>query len=97
MEWHDIEEEIGSIPPCLKVLLNATGYDSFASIIELNSARICELEQYITSTGIVGDLECCHSQTYKNQKIFAFLPGHLTILKTLPEILKKKIQIGTKI
>lgn len=89
MEWRDIEKEIGSIPPCLKVLLNATGYDSFASIIELSSEKICELEQYITSNGIVGDLECCHSQTYKNQKKFAFLPGHRTILKTLPETIKK--------
>lgn len=72
MEWRDIEIEIGSIPPCLKVLLNATGYDSFASIIELNSEKICELEQYITSNGIVGDLECCHSQAYKNKKKICF-------------------------
>lgn len=91
MDWFKIENEIGNIPLCLKTILNATGYDSLASIAELSDERISELQEYITNheRSVVNCLTCCHSEKYKTQNQFMFLPGHRTILQILPEIVKK--------
>lgn len=91
MDWFEIENELGNIPPCLKTILNASGYDCFASISELNEQKICELEQYITihEHNVIANLTCCHSEKYKSQQRFIFLPGHRATLQILPDAVKK--------
>lgn len=90
MDWSEIEDEIGCIPMCLKVVLSATGYESLQAIAELNEQKINECEEYIAShdQNVVADLNCCHSEKYKSQNRFMFLPGHRTILQILPKTVK---------
>lgn len=86
--WKKIERKIGDkVPLCVKMCLEFCAYDSLNVLKELNELKIVEIEEYITDCGqdMVNDLYCCHSEKYKKQTKFKFLPGHRSILKILPE------------
>lgn len=91
MDWFEIENELGNIPSCIKTILNVSGYDCLASISELNEQKICELEQHITihELNVIANLTCCHSEKYKKQQRFNFLPGHRATLRILPDAVEK--------
>lgn len=87
MDWSKFEEIIGeTLPICLKKILNLAAYDNINSLKCLDKERISEIEQYVSDYGlsVIDKLDCCHSDKYKNKKQFKFLPGHRSILLTIP-------------
>lgn len=97
--WSEIEKNIGDkFPPCVKKILNFSAYDSFSVLKELNEQKILEIEQYISDCGqtILNELNCCHSQKYRNQQQFKFLPGHRAILLSLPGKIPKIVENDDK-
>lgn len=87
MEWFESE-----LPVCLKKILSFTAYDCVNSLRLLDAEKVAEIERYVSEFGrcIIDNLDCCHSDKYKNQKTFKFLPGHRSILMSLPQ----KIEIN---
>lgn len=79
MEW-PIE-----LPICLRKILVFSAYDSENSLRLLDEVKISEIERYISECGrsVIDELDCCHSEKYKNQTTFRFLPGHRSILLNL--------------
>lgn len=85
--WSEIEAKIGEVLPlCVKKILCFCAYDSFNTLRELNAQKICEIEKCVVDCGekLVSELDCCHSNTYKNLKSFKLLPGHRALLLDLP-------------
>lgn len=86
-DWSVVDKAIGEkFPLCLKKILSTSGYDSLPSIQELCENKLNEIEKYISDFGssVINELNCCHSQEYKNQTQFRLLPGHRTLLSILP-------------
>lgn len=91
MDWNKISnlfEE--SFPKCVKIILSVCGYDTIASLRSLNGQSVLEIQRqvrlYFQST--IQDLSCCHSNFYKQQLEFEFLPGHRDFILAIPEYLK---------
>lgn len=83
MNWNKLENIIDDpIPQCVKTILTVCGYDSFTSIQHISAERICEMEKFVNKNFRVAiqELNCCHSNTYKNMNQFEFLPGHKTFI-----------------
>lgn len=87
-ELKPLEKFIGfEIPICVKSLLLFCGYDTIVSVKQITAQRIVEMQDYIRensddlfkNNGDVGD--------YNNQIRFEFLPGHRTILLSLPQLI----------
>lgn len=99
-EWADIENFVGeNVPMFLKLILEKTGFDSLLSVKHISSESIAELEQYVDNQRneiileILSHLEKCGHydmsyEIYKEQTVFKFLPGHRTILLSLPDNIK---------
>lgn len=91
------------LPPCVHKILNYSAYDSLNVLKELNEEKIVEIEKFISDNkDIVNSLECCHSEKYKQQKNFKFLPGHRAILLSVQKKIledfesEKKLNIDTR-
>lgn len=86
INWHQIELKIGELPLCIKKFLSFCAFNSFNTLKELNAQKISEIEQCVSEYGqaLLGELDCCHSKTYKNQTTFRLLPGHRALLLDLP-------------
>lgn len=97
MNWDKLEEIVGeALPICLKNILNLTAYDSINSLKCLNKEKICEIEQYVSEFGLslLNELDCCHSEKYKNKTSFKFLPGHRSILMSLATYAQKISEVN---
>lgn len=90
-DWFNLENSMGEkLPPCLKKILSFCAYDSINSLKQLNVEKVIDMEQYVSDYGhsILSELSCCHSEKYKSQKKFKFLPGHRSILLCLSHIIE---------
>lgn len=86
MNWNKLENIVeDSVPPCVKTILKICGYDSLTSIEHISPEQICEMEKFINNNFRIAiqELNCCHSDTYKNMNEFEFLPGHKTFILAL--------------
>lgn len=93
MFWADLEKNSGAvIPICVKNILTFAAYDNISSLMCLSENAIKEVEEYISEFGrsVIHDLYCCHSDKYKKQTNFKFLPGHRSILSLLQSYAKKQ-------
>lgn len=79
------------IPPCVKELLNESGYDNIISIEEMNETKLIEVEQYIERKlrENVNKLCCCSSEFYRENRPFEFLPGHKILIHFLSKTLRE--------
>lgn len=70
------------IPECVKKILIVCGYDTIASLRNLKYGSILAIERhmrlYFHET--IQELTCCHSNFYKQQNQFEFLPGHRELI-----------------
>lgn len=75
------------IPLCVKVILEHAAYNNCGALLELNEEKVLEIENYINETdrSVIESLSCCHSDTYKRQNRFTFLPGHKCLILTIPK------------
>lgn len=64
------------------------------SLKEMNEIKIVEIEKFLTENKqIIHELECCYSKYYKQLDTFTFLPGHRSIILTIPEkLIRSKIE-----
>lgn len=89
--WKKIEERGTSekFPKCIKTLLIAAGYDTFASLSQLSDDKIKSIENFHQEKrSNIDSLNCCYSDYYKTLVPFAFLPGHKAILLNIPNQIK---------
>lgn len=90
--WSNLENFVGhNVPMFLKLLLWQCGYDCMLSLKQITNETLDRLEKYIEKNKnkilckIMRDLDelkyCDDSlNSYKNQDVFEFLPGHRIIL-----------------
>lgn len=74
-----------SIPECIKRLLEASGYDTEISLSTLNEANLLKVELFAQRSlqHVIAELHCCHSETYRNETTFQFIPG--TFILEIPK------------
>lgn len=67
------------------------GYDSAFSLKEIKQNNVTEIEKYLSDNCMnqIRELDCRHSDHYKKQTIFKFLPGHETFILILPKHISK--------
>lgn len=90
INWASLEKFIGEdIPQCVKAALLLCGFDSIASLGEINEKWISEVEKTINNNNNhmekMKQLKCCFSEYYKGLNRFEFLPGHVALLMSLPK------------
>lgn len=72
-------------PECVKCLLTAAGFDSQLSLKDITEAKLASAEQFLTKNRhLINDLECCYSEQYKEMADFQFLPGHKSLIMSIP-------------
>lgn len=89
--WIAIECKLNqSVPICIKRILGKCAYDSEMSLSELNEINLLRIESFAQESlrYVIDGLNCCHSETYRNQNIFQFIPGHRAFILAIPEKLK---------
>lgn len=91
MEWCEIK-----LPLCVKKILIFSAYECANSLRLLNEEKIVEIEKYVSDFGrsIIDELNCCHSEKYRNQRTFKFLPGHRSLLMSHVSYAKKISEIN---
>lgn len=78
------------LPECIKSLLIPAGYDTLASLSQLSDETIKSIEEFHRRNAErVNSLTCCYSDYYKSLNEFSFLPGHRSILLSLPNQIKE--------
>lgn len=77
-------------PECVEKILFVCGYDTIASLRNVNINSILEIERQtrLYFRGTIHRLTCCHSEFYKEQNKFEFLPGHRELILEMPEYVK---------
>lgn len=93
MDWQKIESILGEpLPECVKKLLSLCGYDSFGSLRKIDTESILQIQRQVNTyfRHNIRELSCCHSDFYKIQTDFEFLPGHRDLILALPEYLQVK-------
>lgn len=100
-EWFELEQFVGyKVPMLLKLLLWKSGYDSILSMKQISMQNIGKLEEFIQKkrNQIFGQIfaELNHIDEidrsvdiYENQEVFELLPGHRTILLSLPNYIDR--------
>lgn len=85
-------------PLCIKTILRHAAYDSKNSCLLLDEKTIAEVEQYIVETGreIIENLTCCNSASYRNQKMFRFLPGNKSAILDIPNQIRNMESMNCK-
>lgn len=76
--WSRLESFVKvKYPPCIKEILIFSAYTTEISLLELDEFKLESLESHIDENRqVLTNLNCCHSDVYKNQSKFQFLPGH---------------------
>lgn len=88
--WKTLEEATNTkFPPCVKTLLIDAGYNTMASLTSFSEDSLKRTEEFLNSKKeYINKLHCCYSDYYKKLNVFEFLPGHKSILLSLPNIVK---------
>lgn len=80
-----MEQFLGSnIPKCIKTILISSGFDCEIALKGLNSDCIVEIESHIQN-----DRHILLDTPYQNIENFKFLPGHRTIILSIPAYLEE--------
>lgn len=90
--WAEIEKIIGdTLPPCVKSFLNLSACESLTALREINENNIVEIGEFMSNCdrNVLDELDCCHSEQYKKQTKFKFLPGHRAVLLSLPNKIRQ--------
>lgn len=89
--WEELEElNNESFPNCIKSLLTHAGYSSMMSLETFDEMKIKRAEDFLNKNKqFMGELDCCHSQYYKELEVFEFIPGHKSIILELPKQIKE--------
>lgn len=90
--WEKLEKfNNEELPKCLKKLMEKAAYDRLNSLKSIDAMKIVEIEAFLTEhrSTWINELDCCQSEDYKKQTTFHFLPGHKTILLSMPEQIKQ--------
>lgn len=82
-----IEKVYGQIPKCLVVILRSCGFDNTLAVEFIDEKAIEEIELHMRESGkeIIEGLDCCSSDTYKEQNLFVFTPGHKRTLLAIAQ------------
>lgn len=82
-----IESIYGSIPKCLIAILRSSGFDNALALEFINEEAIADIELHIQEAGreIINGLKCCNADTYKQQAVFKFTPGHKRTIFAIAE------------
>lgn len=90
MDWCEL-----NLPSCREKILGFCAYQSADSLRLLDHEKIVEIESHVTEFGrsLIDELECCHSENYKKQRTFRFLPGHRSFLFSLSNYAQKFYEI----
>lgn len=75
-------------PEILEKILQHTGFDSTAALIQLNSERITGIEEFINKNR-TALRELFVGTFYEFMNPFMFLPGHRALLESLPDEIEK--------
>lgn len=81
-----IEKNCGEeFPKCVIRLLKECGYCTSATLHEFTQDDIAEMEKFIeiNCKDLISKLNCCNATSYKNQKVFKFLPAHRKFIISL--------------
>lgn len=73
------------------MLLERAAYDKLNSLKAIDTTKLEDIEAYLLEhrSSWINDLSCCKSEDYKKQTKFHFLPGHKSIVLTIPEQIKQ--------
>lgn len=85
--WTYIESKLNQIiPECIKRVLEVSGFDSEFALEALNEENLTQSELHVHSyhKDVINNLSCCHSDTYRMQEKFQFVPGHRAFILSLP-------------
>lgn len=70
------------------------------SMAEFDEQKLLKIEQHVDrNRAIIGNLDCCNSETYRGQSEFHFVPGHEAIILAIPKqiaLLREKRSQKTK-
>lgn len=78
------------IPPCIKSLLSDAGYDTLSRLKNIDEEKVKCVEEFLAANKtLVDKLKCCHSSVYKQLEHFQFLPGHKTVIMSLPDEIRE--------
>lgn len=93
MVWSEIEKIVGEcIPECIKEILTSCAYTSLSSLKGICAENIVQIEKYVnTKRDVIANLKCSHSETYKKQCEFQFLPGHRNFILTIAKTIDKEL------
>lgn len=82
-----IESIYGFIPKCLIAILRSCGFDNALALEFINEEAIADIELHIQEAGreIINGLKCCNADTYKQQAVFKFTPGHKRTIFAIAE------------
>lgn len=90
MDWNKIQNLIKEpIPECIKQILSWCAYDTIASVRNINSESLFQIQRQVNSYFLpkIQELTCCYAEFYKQQSKFELLPGHRDFILTLPKYL----------
>lgn len=85
-------------PSCFKSLLRHAAYDSKSSCLLLDEETLANMEEYITHTGkeVISRLNCCNAEKYQSQDRFRFLPGHRSLILSMPNQIRNMDSVKKK-
>lgn len=92
--FKEIEKKAGELPQCVKTILKSCGYETMLSLELLGVQHVTEIEQHVNThiPSILRNLNCienCSCKDYKHKTPFSFLPGHRSIILSLPNHIAK--------
>lgn len=91
MDWFRIQNLIDEqFPDCIRIILSVCGYDTIASLKYINIDSVLEIQRQMNLyfRGTIQELNCCHSDYYKQQNEFELLPGHRDLILSIPKCIE---------
>lgn len=95
INWQGLEIFLGeTLPICVKSVLSLCGYDTIFSLQYIDQDSVNTMEKHINENEMqkIKQFSCCHSEYYAKKEIFKLLPGHVVILLSLPNHVKKYLE-----